>query len=324
MATRSQKTKVGAFLVICFALITIIITVVAGAYQQEGVTHYILFEESVSGLYEGAPVQYLGVPIGKASRISVNEFNQIEVQITVDPARATLYSGVQAELVIYGFAAGTMAISLSGGDRDRGELPPNSTIASKGSPLTAIGSKAEEILESIKNLADTITEQIQGVEGEPGVIEKVGQVIDRVEVITHDVEEVLNTANETIANTDTNITRVSDEVLRFSEDVRQLARDADGLVVDLREKLAALDVDVMEKNLNATLENVASISGQLEKTAATLTGTIESLEFQADNMGYAARGSLDDLREALRTVADLANQLREDPASLLRGRGEPR
>jgi phospholipid/cholesterol/gamma-HCH transport system substrate-binding protein len=324
VATRTQKTKVGAFLVICFGLITAIITVVAGAYQQEGETHYILFEESVSGLYEGAPVQYLGVPIGKVSRITVNEFNQIEVQITVDPAKATLYSGVQAELVIYGFAAGTMAISLSGGDRDRGAIPPNSTIGSRGSTLTAIGAKADEILESIKNLADTITTQVQGVDGEPGIVAKVNTVVDRVEEITHDVQRVLQTANTTIGNADTHITRVTDEAIEFSGDVRNLARNADGLVGEVREKVAVLDVKAIEKNLNITLENVASITSQLEETAAGLAGTISTLEHQADNVSYAASTSLDELREALRTVADLANQLRQDPASLLRGRGEPR
>ncbi len=48
------------------------------------------------------------------------------------------------------------------------------------------------------------------------------------------------------------------------------------------------------------------------------------MEHDVDNVSYSLRTTLGELREALRGVSDLATQLQQDPASLIRGRGVPR
>lgn len=324
MATRKQKIKVGVFLIGCFALITVIVTVVAGYYEFEGIHHDIIFAESVSGLLEGAPVQYQGVPIGKVTSISVNIQNQVMAEVVVNPEKATLYKGVEAELVLYSFAAGTMAISLSGGDRKSGLLPPNSTIQAKPSALTAIGAKAEEVLTAVAELAQVITEQVVAEEGEEGIIDKVSAILDQGKVLAEKGEELLDAATEAVRNTDGRLARITEEAEGLSQDIRTLARNADGIVTELRAKLGELEVGALQGSLDAAFENVALITERLRETADGLTGTIANIEHDADNVGYELRRSLAELRNALNSINHLADQLRQDPASLLRGRGEPR
>lgn len=324
MATRKQKVKVGVFLAGCFALITFIITVIAGYYEFDGIHHDIIFSDSVSGLLEGAPVQYQGVPIGKVTSISVNIQNQVMAEVVVNPEKATLYNGVEAELVIYSFAAGTMAISLSGGDRKSGVLPPNSTIRAKPSALTAIGSKAEEVLTAVSELAEVIKEQIVTEDGEEGIIDKVAVILDQGKVLAEKAEVLLDAATQAIQNADGRITEVSEEARGLSGDIRTLARNADGMVTELRAKIGELEVGAMQESLDAAFDNVALITERLRETADGLSGTIANLEHDADNVSYEVRRSLADLRNALNSINRLADQLRQDPASLLRGRGEPR
>lgn len=101
-----------------------VVVVLRGYYDDKGVTYAIEFEESISGLYEGGIVTYLGVPVGKVRDIFVTEANKPHVNIVIDPLKVQLFEGVEAQLVIYSFAAGTMAISLEGGHPISGNLPP--------------------------------------------------------------------------------------------------------------------------------------------------------------------------------------------------------
>lgn len=324
MATKKQKTKVGVFLVGCFTLLVVIVTVVAGLYQQAGLRQWIIFDESVSGLYEGAPVQYQGVPIGKVIDITVDPQNRVKVEINVDPETATLYRGVQAELVIHSVAAGTMAISLSGGDPDEGKLPEDSTIKARASALTAIGTKIEEVLIAVNDLAVTLNEQLRGEEGEEGIMQQAGGLLERARELTDNVEQMIDTATQTLKTADERIALVGDEALELSADIRGFAQNADGLVKDLRGKIEGLDMDDIQAHLARTTANMADISEELKKTAANLETTIINLEHDADNVSYAVRTSLQSLRDTLRSVSVLADQLQQDPASLVRGRGEPR
>ncbi|MFP4499456.1 MAG: MlaD family protein [Candidatus Hydrogenedentota bacterium] len=324
MATRKQKIKVGVFLTVCFVLLVTIVTIIAGFIEATGVSHSIRFPGSVSGLYEGAPVQYQGVPVGKVTAIAVNPKNEVVVKINVDPEKATLYRGVKAELVIYSFAAGTMAVSLSGGDPDRGELPPNSTIQARASALTAIGTQAEEVLTTVNKFAQTFTKQFQGEKGEEGLVRKVSSLLDRAQELADNAESLLNTATETIGNADTYMADVTEEASGLSGDIRTFTRNADDMVTEMREKLAVFDVDTMQTDVDRAMRNIAEISEELKSTATGLDDTIAGVEHDVDNVSYALRSTLEDLREALRGVSDLATQVKQDPASLIRGRGAPR
>ena len=67
MATRRQRVEVAVFLLVCAGIMGGLLYLVAGL-NDSGVEYSVVFDESISGLYEGAFVQYLGVPVGKVKR----------------------------------------------------------------------------------------------------------------------------------------------------------------------------------------------------------------------------------------------------------------
>ncbi len=84
MATRKQKMKVGVFLATCFIIVAAAVTYLSGLYEDQGKHYWIEFEESVLGLFEGGQVEYLGVPVGKVSDISVMAKSMMRGQFTIE------------------------------------------------------------------------------------------------------------------------------------------------------------------------------------------------------------------------------------------------
>ena len=140
MATRAQKAKVGIFLLVCVGVIVFGGLFVSGLRTEERHEYYIVFEESVSGLSIGSPVQYMGVPVGTVKDIKVTDTNRVEVSILVSTEKVTLREGTNATLVTYNLAAGTMAVSLAiAKNAEPGEpLQPGSIIPTQESLFASL------------------------------------------------------------------------------------------------------------------------------------------------------------------------------------------
>jgi len=100
VATRKQKMKVGAFLLMCVSLAASGAILISGLNTENGVRYWVEFDESVFGLYEGGMVQYMGVPVGKVENIRVTPNRRAHVDVVVNPDKVTLNDGVEAQLVL--------------------------------------------------------------------------------------------------------------------------------------------------------------------------------------------------------------------------------
>ena len=72
MASRTQKTAVGAFVIGGLLLFAVGIVALGGGSMLSSATEYVLyFDGSVSGLQIGSPVVFRGVPLGSVTRIAL-------------------------------------------------------------------------------------------------------------------------------------------------------------------------------------------------------------------------------------------------------------
>ena len=316
MATRKQKVKVGFFLLMCGALVAVGLSLVAGLHEDRGVHHWITFQESVLGLYEGGTVEYMGVPIGKVRNISVTRQNLVSVEIVIDPAKATLYSGVEARLVVSSIAAGTLAVSLSGGDPRAGELPPNSTVPSKLSALTAISTQLEEVMEQVDEIFHVVTSGLEGMEDG-----KLTEIVNESHGLVADARTMVKEATDTLQHVREEADTAIDRALEIADSVKGFTESAKGLSDSLQSKVEPLDLSQIQANLDKVLGNAAALSEQLQKTAAGLDNTLASMTHEASNVEYSLRSSVTELNKTLESLRQLSTQLRDDPSSLVWGRG---
>lgn len=324
VATRRQKLKVSIFLILCIGTMVVGSLVVSGVYQEPGLRYWLEFNESVLGLYEGGMVEYLGVPVGKVREIYVTENQLAHVEIVIDPTKVSLRQGVEGKLVIYSIAAGTMAISLSGGDPQSAEILENSQIPAKQSTIEAFSSQLTDIMEELSStlkdvsaIGKEVRTQIESLD-DKAVSDIVHQVRDLVgkseEFLTH-TDGLVIEATEAVKDVRGHANSLVDTVKARSQDLERLSKKIETLAETYTKRGEELNVGELQQQVNALMLQVTEALEQMDTVAANLV-------HQTGNVEYSLRATMTELRDALESVRGLANQLKEDPSALIRGRGK--
>lgn len=324
MATKKVKIKVGVFLLACFSLMIVSVAYVSGLYKEDGVQYWLEFEESVLGVYEGGIVEYLGLPIGKVSDMSVTPTNRAYIEITIDPDKVVLQRGVEAQLVLYSLAAGTMAVELSGGKLEDGPLPPNSQIPTRPSAFSAISTKIEGLMSDASSIMDKIEKGFHGLEdGElTEIVARVGRILDQVETLVVDTQDTMKAGKTTLASIEERIDPVTEEVLALSKNIRQTSESADEFLRVATEKTSQLDIASLGGKADQVLEQITELTTKLNASVATLDESSATMLHEADNLEYSFRATLLNTSDTLLALESLLSQIKEDPASLLRGKSK--
>jgi phospholipid/cholesterol/gamma-HCH transport system substrate-binding protein len=322
MATKKVKAKVGVFLIMCFSLIAAAVSYISGTYSDRGVTYWLEFKDSVLGVYEGGIVQYLGVPVGKVTNISVTPSNQAHIEISINPTKIKLHQGVQAQLVLYSLAAGTMAIELSGGDPTDGPLSPGSQIPARPSAFASISTKVEELMDDVSVIVGKIETGLSGME--PGALTNILARVDRIladtEGLAGEVKSTLASARGTMNTIDGKIAPVTDEVMALSQNIRKTSDEAGAFLAVAREKTSQLDVKELGGKVDTVLEQIAALTMQLNGSVAKLDSSSATMLHEADNIEYSFRNTLSTTAETLLELEALIAQLKQDPSSIVRGK----
>jgi ABC-type transporter Mla subunit MlaD len=330
VATRRQKLKVSVFLLLCVGIMVVGTLVVTGIYQEPGLSYWIEFNESVLGLYEGGMVEYLGVPVGKVHEIFVTESQLAHVEMVINPEKVSLHEGVEGKLVIYSLAAGTMAISLAGGDPQKPELPEFSQIPSKPSTIEAFSSQLNNIMQDLSSTLKDVS-----VIGEKVRIQVENLDDTAVRDIVHQVRDLVGKGDEFVEHTDGLVTEATgavkdvrshaktlvETITDRSQDLDRLIKKIETLVETYNSRGQELKVDMLQEQLNKLLEQVTNTAEQMDTTVANLDTVVGDIGHKAGNVEYALRGTLTELSDSLESIRILVNQLKEDPSALIRGRG---
>ncbi len=325
MATKIQKTKVGVFLVLCFGLIAVGLIVVGGMYENEGDHYDIFFNESVLGLTEGSPVVFLGVPVGKVDTISVTDEFLAHVQCIIAPGKITLREGVEAQLTIYSLAAGTLAVSLSGGEAGAARFPTGKPIPTKLSISTTVIEYIDEfkaVMENVSGIAEKIDKALVDLdEGQlTSIATKFETALDEGLEVLDQGKGFVNEATSTVSDLREDIKPIIENFKGISSDVRKLIVDLDELALTLNDKAKEFEVTATQERLNVVLENIGGVSEHLNSAMEQFDNVTANTMHQVDNVQHSVERALQDVSTAFDSLNHLVRQLKEDPASLVRGK----
>jgi len=314
VATRVQKVKVGVFLLVSGAIIGVCLAVVIGLRTTQGIPYWIEFDESVLGLYEGGMVEYKGVPVGKVKHISVTPSDTAHVEIEVDPDTVTLHEGVQAQLVMYSLATGTMAISLSGSDPDRPELAPRSEIPPTPSVVASFMSEFPGLMDEIRVILRQIAVGLEGMEEGRlvRVVENVDGTITEARTLLASINEKVDVVFEDVQPAVADLEATMAEIRGTAEKIGALAEAA-------QEQVEPLQLAETEKQLQETIEGMNRIIARAESVIAGFDGAGEQILHEVNNMEFTLREGVQTFIDTLRSIRRVAEMIQEDPSALLRG-----
>ena len=271
---------------------------VFNASEVEPLKVSVVFDDNISGLVVGAPVELDGLKIGQVDTLSGIVDNtqfgdnrvRLNVIMSIQPARLGLPGDVTADN-----ALAFLQERVANGLRAR--------LAS-GSLLTG-GLKIELVISEDGSQAELIT-QGNGLPLMPTIQSDVSDAAATVEGVFNrinnlPIEELLNSAISFLNKAEA---LVGDENLRDTpKDVRLLLADIKGLV-------NSDDVQNIPVALNATLSRVESLVAQLEEQqlAARLVTAIDTVAETATSVSTSVEG-MPALIEDLRAVAQKAEAL---------------
>jgi phospholipid/cholesterol/gamma-HCH transport system substrate-binding protein len=311
METRGHHIVVGIFVVTM--LIGIFVSIVWLAqlqFRREGQIYDIYFTGSVSGLSEGAPVRYKGVPIGRVLSIRLDRENveRIRVRIEVDSGTPIKEDAV-ASLELQGIT-GQAFVQISGGSNSSPvvRVPPGKSypvIASRPSRLEEVVANAPELLNRVIKLTDRLTVLLSDAN-----VSALSQTLSNLETVTATVAKRSGDFDRMIGDAGAAMAALNDAAASADATIGRVGKilnDKDGV----GDKLA-VTLDDFDKSA----KSLAQMTGRLDGILQDSRGGFR--DFSQRGLAEAAQLMVD-ARALVAELNRIAGQFERDPARFLLG-----
>jgi phospholipid/cholesterol/gamma-HCH transport system substrate-binding protein len=316
METRASHLLVGTVVLVLVAgLAGFGIWLVKADSDRSQVHYQIAFSGSVSGLQEGSPVLYRGIPVGRVADIRIDPDDVETVLVTVDiDARTPIKADTVATLEMQGIT-GIAYVQLRGGTQASARLDPNAEppprIPSRRSALERVFDSTPELLGRAVALVDRLTRLFED------------QNLDALGVTLQNLETFTAALAKRTDQVDGVLTGTADA----AREVEQTSAQLKTLIGDLRQLTGHVDqrVDTLSGDVAATLAQVRGAATALGGAAARFDKVVGTLHQPLDD--FASTGLYDfsqlagETRELVAALNRITKEFERDPAGFLIGRG---
>jgi phospholipid/cholesterol/gamma-HCH transport system substrate-binding protein len=329
MATKSQKIKLGVFLIASVSLFILSLVLITGMEMWEDQDrYYIEFSESVSGLEIGAPVKLRGVDVGSVTDIRLDPKNVEIVKVFVSVEQGTpIKTDTKAFINMQGIT-GLKFIELAEGTVGAEKLPPGSRIEAGQTVLeqltgraSDIGLKVEKVLNNV--LYITRPENRRKIDA---ILASTEKSVENLNQLSEDtsatlretrkmVQENRKPVNELIVALNENSRRANtmmDEISATSAETRQSINQ-----MKLGETVAGVrETNTMIQERLATLDvgnTMKQVAGALDTFRVLLTEVTETLSQNQDQF----RATMYNLRMASESLKEFSRSLESKPSRLI-------
>jgi phospholipid/cholesterol/gamma-HCH transport system substrate-binding protein len=328
MATRKQKIKVGIFLAANALILIAAVAVITGWRGAKEVEYHLVFQDSVTGLYEGGRVEYQGVPVGRVTRIRVGSDHLPHVSIHVNPAKVDLRKGVSAKLEIQSLATGAMCVFLFGGDASAPPQDPAELIPTTPSMVQSFSTHFAEMSGDLGVIVKELRAGLHGMR--PGelaeTVTQLRQTIQEIHRLVLEGQKSLSSTSSSIVllteDVRTQLAGVKESREQFKmvmERVAKLTTDLNETVNLLKVRVQAVDPQGVAERLTA---EVAAASRSVQQSLGAVDRASTAMVYQTGNVQQSLVRTLDTLNSTLEELRALVADLREDPAALVRGKAK--
>lgn len=294
METKAHHILVGAFVLTAIAvLIGVILWLGQGAADRDMQFYEIVFDDEVSGLAPGSPVEYSGITVGDVQSLRLDERDPrvVRVRIRVQ-ADTPVREDTGARLGLANIT-GSSLIRLYGGSPDSDRLYGSSedpaVIRADRSGINRLLANSESLLGDVNSLVQNINNMFSEEN-----TTRITNTLDNVEQISAMVAEQRDQFDDLVADV-----RVS--LQSFSQFARQSSRmlenEAPQTMAQLRQTMSSMEA----------LSN--ELSEFMQTNQASLERSIEGMQ----GVGPVT----DELQRTLQSIQRLVRQLDDNPQSLI-------
>jgi phospholipid/cholesterol/gamma-HCH transport system substrate-binding protein len=299
MDREGNYVAVGAFVLLAFVLgAGFVLWYTNRADGQLERRYEVYFDGSVSGLSEGGSVRYLGVSVGRVSRIGIDPRNPARVRVVADISEDTPIKGdTVARLALQG-VTGLLYMNLE--PRDPASLPPPRVESLKYPVIPSQQSQFNELVGSL-----------------PEVVAKAGEALNRVNAMLSDKN--LAAVSAIVANAE----KTSGELPLMVGEARAMFLELRAAAAEIKGTAEALheisgtggeQIKIAATRLREVAENVSATTARLDRMVERNEGNVDRF---ADEGLAEFEQLVRDTRQAVRAINALTESLERDPSRLI-------
>ena len=295
----ANYVAVGAFVLLLLAMAAGFVLWYSETGDRRSYQRYeIYFDGSVFGLSQGGSVRYLGVAIGRVTRIELDPRDASRVRVVADISEDTpIEDDTVASLALQG-VTGLLFINLKPADPGKPRERPVPSIQ-----YPVIPSERSDFDVFVSSLPDAVAKASETLNRLNAMLSdrNIGAVTDALGSIEAAAAQLPGTMEQT--------QRLVAELRGAAVEMRGAATDVRALAADAGPELRAAI-----RRLGAAAESAAKMTARLDKLVADNEDSVSRF---ADEGLTEIQVLVRDLREASQAIEQLGRQLEADPSQLL-------
>ena len=299
METKANYVLIGAF-TLAISIFGLLFALWAANWssEREWNTYRIVFNEAVTGLFEGGSVRYNGINVGTIDhlRLAPNDPRKVIAQVrinTMTPIKTDTHAKISQDGL-----TGPTFIQLSGGS-------PNAPIlASNDNDTLPIIATEPSALQNIADTANRLVQRMDEVLSDENV-RRISASLDNIEKLTGTIAAQRQDVGQLIVN-----------AREASEQLKVTMQTTNGAI-------ERLDRDVVQ-HLPALVDKLDRTLVQLESVATNANGLIAENRAPLQNGMQQLGPTLTELRGLVRDLRRVASRLDSNPAGYVLGRQQPK
>lgn len=317
METRASYLLVGSFVLAMLAGL-FVFTIWVAKVQLEEVrdTYFIYFTGSVTGLQQGSPVRYRGLPVGTVTDVRLDPDNVTRVRATIEVQEGTpIKTDSIASLEVQGITGGAY-VQISGGTAMSEPLRVAESgipvIPSRPSSLSEVVDAAPMLLARAVEVADRLAELLDpanrraitatlantqaltaelagAARGLDGTMAEARALMGALAGLAPALEGTVAQAGTTLATLDTSARTLSADLGELTRSLRQAATQVTGLIQENREPVRDFTASGLYE-LTLLITQLRDLSGQLSRTITRIENDPSNFLFGGTRQGVEVRG----------------------------------
>jgi phospholipid/cholesterol/gamma-HCH transport system substrate-binding protein len=301
--TRSERIKLGAFMLFCGVLICVFLGYVLKRYLSEQFdNYYTIFDTDVNGLFVDAKVKLNGISVGSVTSITINEKDLNQVVVAFKVQRGTpIKVGTRAGMTAGMNLTGEKQVILSGGNYDEPNVPEGGLVPAATSMFDQITGQVGDLFGKVTPIVDGLNRLLseENAETLSRSLKNFEKTTENLSKLTEDLRKPLSTMSKSATS--------MQKILAEIEEAK-LAAKADASITTLKEKLDAIDTKGLNDNLMQTAESMNK-----------LTQRVDAMVYKnEDQVGNA----VEELNTILENLEEFTQKIKNNPSVLIRSEGK--
>ncbi|KQO00136.1 MULTISPECIES: MlaD family protein [Stenotrophomonas] len=303
METKAHYVLIGAFtLIVSLALLAFGLWAAKYSSDRTWQEYRVVFDEAVTGLSVGSPVQYNGISVGSITDLSLapDDPRKVIARLRLN-STTPVKTDTRAKLAITSIT-GPAIIQLSGGSPQAAAL---TTVSRDAVPTIQTSPSA---LQNITDVANRVVERMDQMLSDQNV-ERISNTLAHLETISG-----------SLADRDQGTQALLLEARDAARNLNATLATANGTIQHLDENVVRQLPATLDK-LDASLSKLDSAAGNANAILGENRAAINSFA----NDGLAQLGpTLTELRGLIRDLRRVSDRLENNPARYLLGRDAPK